>query len=60
MQSNEDCEVHTSTCSKAPTQNFEDLGLHNDCNSAVQQAKRKHPLKRINGCLHCSKACHTL
>lgn len=59
MQSNGDYEVHTSTCRYSPSQNFDDLGYHITCSSAVQIAKTRHRYKRINGCYFCSNECHT-
>ncbi|UGU17980.1 hypothetical protein LS482_08870 [Sinomicrobium kalidii] len=32
-------------------------GYHYDCQSAVREA-RKHD-NQVNGCYHCSEACHT-
>lgn len=58
-QSNGDHEVHAKGCSKEPTLNIESLGFHTNCTSAVNEAKRRYPLKRINGCIHCSYPCHT-
>lgn len=58
-QSNGDYEVHKGNCYWKPTSNYEYLGEFYSCASAVAEAKRRHPFKRINGCKHCSKACHT-
>lgn len=59
MQSNGDYEVHKEGCHKFPVNNFDELGNHLGCTSAVDTAKRKHPFKNINGCVHCSVLCHT-
>ncbi|WP_113928793.1 hypothetical protein [Bacillus sp. P14.5] len=59
VQPNGDYEVHSKGCRKEPTLNVEKLGYHMSCNSAVNEAKRKHPRKKINGCIHCSRLCHT-
>ena len=57
-QSNGDHEVHASGCSHMPSEsNRISLGYHNSCWEAVEEA-RKH-YKQVNGCVHCSKACHT-
>lgn len=59
QQLNGDYEVHKVGCSHFPTNNYEDLGTHNYCSSAVIEAKLKHPYKKINGCYYCSNSCHT-
>lgn len=61
QQPNDDYEVHTSTCAWLPSEgNREYLGDFVYCSSAIAEAKRRHPLwHRINGCKHCSSACHT-
>ncbi|KAB2816106.1 hypothetical protein F8C82_10470 [Phaeocystidibacter marisrubri] len=58
-QNNGDHEVHTTTCNWVPTSNFEDLGFHLNCQSAVQQARLRYPRAKIDGCKHCSYPCHT-
>lgn len=56
-----DHEVHDTTierwCLPDPS-NRRDLGIHQDCRSAVAQAKRAH-YSDSNGCKHCAPACHT-
>ncbi|GGE47913.1 hypothetical protein EV200_104166 [Pedobacter psychrotolerans] len=59
QQPNGDYEVHESGCTYYPTVNYNDLGSYNSCGPAVSEAKRKYPSKQINGCVHCSKPCHT-
>lgn len=59
QQSNGDYEVHKAGCSYFPTFNYDELGTHYGCSSAVTEAKRKHPLKKINGCYYCANSCHT-
>lgn len=58
-QSNGDYEVHKDGCYYFPVNNFEELGKHYGCESAVEQAKARHPFKSINGCKHCAPTCHT-
>lgn len=58
-QSNGDYEVHQSGCTYLPLTNYEVLGYFSSCQAAVLEAKRRHPLKKINGCFYCSRACHT-
>lgn len=58
-QLNGDHEVHERGCRTEPTRNVENLGYHLSCSSAVSEAKRRYPFKRINGCKHCSYVCHT-
>ena len=59
QQDNGDYEVHKAGCDDFPRSNYEEIGDHYDCSSAVAEAKRKHPYKKINGCKYCSTACHT-
>lgn len=61
QQANGDYEVHTGTCAWLPSEaNREYLGEFAYCSGAVGEAKRRHPSwYRINGCKHCSFACHT-
>ena len=59
QQVNGDYEVHKQGCSYFPISNIDELGRYEYCSSAVIEAKRKHPYKKINGCKHCSKPCHT-
>jgi len=57
-QSNWDHEVHKSNCRRLPnSENRIYLGSFDDCKSAVQEAKKYHT--QVNGCYHCSNACHT-
>ncbi|MEZ5246706.1 MAG: hypothetical protein R2707_16535 [Acidimicrobiales bacterium] len=59
-QSNGDHEVHnvTKNCAYLPDwSNRQDLGLHQNCTTAVQKAKQY--FARSNGCYHCATACHT-
>ncbi|UKT65826.1 hypothetical protein [Pedobacter mucosus] len=59
QQANGDYEVHENGCTYYPTQNYDDLGYYSSCALAVTAAKQKQPSKKINGCVHCSKSCHT-
>ena len=61
QQPNGDYEVHTATCPWLPNEtNRAYLGEFTYCSSAVAEAKRLYPYRyRINGCKHCSPACHT-
>ena len=58
-QTNGDHEVHqTSGCpTPAAPHNRIDLGYHTSCHSAVQAARQYY--SQVNGCYHCSNACHT-
>lgn len=58
MQVNGDYEVHKEGCFKFPVNNFEELGKHYNCESAIQTAKNSHPFKSIDGCIHCVPKCH--
>ena len=59
QQTNGDHEVHKVGCTYFPKSNFTELGNHNACATAVTEAKRLHPYKRIDGCYWCCRACHT-
>jgi len=59
QQSNGDYEVHKDDCNYYPKQNYDDLGTFSSCTPAVDEAKRKHLYKKINGCKYCSEPCHT-
>jgi len=59
QQVNGDYEVHEAGCRYYPEQNYDYLGVFSSCAPAVAEAKRKYVYKRINGCVHCSKPCHT-
>lgn len=59
MQSNGDYEVHAEGCSYFPTQDYTYLGDYYYCSSAVTEAKRRFPFRKINGCYYCSRECHT-
>jgi hypothetical protein len=57
-QENGDHEVHKSGCTYMPTaENRIYLGDFNECYSAVLAAMKHYT--QVNGCYHCSKACHT-
>ena len=57
-QSNGDHEVHKSGCSWMPkVENRIYLGDFAGCHSAVQAARSHY--SQVNGCAHCSPACHT-
>lgn len=59
-QANGDHEVHSIPCDYLPApENRIDLGYHANCYPAVADAKSRWPTLRINGCYHCSSACHT-
>ncbi|RZL60172.1 MAG: hypothetical protein EOO93_15120 [Pedobacter sp.] len=59
QQPNGDYEVHKDDCRYYPSLNYDYLGTFSTCAPAVSEAKRKHPSKKINGCVHCSPSCHT-
>lgn len=57
-QPNGDHEVHAETCMFLSLVHYKrDLGLHNDCESAVIAARRIY--STADGCYWCSRACHT-
>lgn len=59
-QPNGDYEVHNATtdCEWMPAiGNQLDLGDHDDCASAVVEARETYP--QSNGCYYCCRACHT-
>lgn len=56
-QANGDHEVHKEGCSWWPQKDITDLGIHTNCQTAVIQARLYH--HQVNGCKHCSEACHT-
>ena len=53
---NNDHEVHNADCHLLPLADGIDLGYHQDCHSAMIQA-RKH-FKDVDGCIHCCRPCH--
>jgi len=55
-QINGDHEVHEQGCTFWPSNKI-DLGWHNNCQSAVVDAKRHY--RQSNGCYWCSRPCHT-
>ena len=59
MQPNGDHEVHRDDCRYYPTLTYDNLGRHSTCEAAVTAAKKRHPNKAINGCVHCARECHT-
>jgi hypothetical protein len=57
-QANGDHEVHEDGCSwLALTKSTTYLGVHDNCRSAVREAKKHYT--QTNGCKFCSPACHT-
>ncbi|GGB65136.1 hypothetical protein GCM10007424_01310 [Flavobacterium suaedae] len=57
-QSNGDHEVHRTTCPYFDRiYSKKDLGYHDGCHSAVQEAKKTY--RQSNGCATCCSACHT-
>ena len=54
-------EVHNEeTCSYLPEpQNRVAVGYHSSCSDAVSACKQANPSLNIDGCYHCSNACHT-
>ena len=55
---NGDHEVHNIGCSYLPGQQHQvRLGAFASCQLAVAEAKQYFP--QANGCIHCSKECHT-
>ena len=55
QQNNGDYEVHKTGCGYFPKTNFQELGNYYYCSSAVNEAKRLHPYKKINGCYFVQK-----
>jgi hypothetical protein len=53
---NYDHEGHKEGCTWWPTQNYQDLGDHSSCVSAVAKAKLIY--SDANGCKTCSSQCH--
>ena len=57
-QSNGDHEVHQQGCYWLSLVAYPQyLGLFLSCHGAVQEAKKFYPT--ANGCIHCSRPCHT-
>lgn len=57
-QNNGDHEVHKRGCQwLARALSTLDLGLHAGCRTAVAEARRHYP--QSNGCIYCSRECHT-
>lgn len=57
-QPNGDHEVHTLNCAYVPSfVNRTALGTHVTCFGALNSARRI--LAQVDGCVHCSPACHT-
>ncbi|MGB5927942.1 MAG: hypothetical protein WBH03_07190, partial [Cyclobacteriaceae bacterium] len=57
-QANGDHEVHDENCYWLPNEtNRMYLDYFSTCEAAVREA-RKH-YRQVNGCIHCSKPCHT-
>lgn len=67
-------EVHLGSCTTIPVTTreafalgrpsgqYQDLGRHWNCSSAVYEASRRVPkteLSKVNGCVHCCRDCHT-
>ena len=53
-----DHEVHKEQCNWMPSvNNRKPLGWHSTCREAVQAARVSYPT--ANGCIHCSRECHT-
>lgn len=57
-QFNGDHEVHVESCRYYPKiKNKTYLGEHESCIEAVHAAKKVH--RQANGCVYCSRSCHT-
>ncbi|QIY91830.1 hypothetical protein [Chryseobacterium gallinarum] len=57
-QSNGDHEVHDEHCFYLPnSENRKYLGMFFSCEQAVKEAKKEYT--HANGCINCSKNCHT-
>ena len=57
-QSNGDHEVHNGGCPWLPrAENRIYLGFYSTCHQAVTEARKYY--RQVNGCAHCSPACHT-
>ena len=53
---NNNHEVHAEDCHLLPLSNGTYLGVHTNCQSAVEKARTYH--SNVDGCVHCAKACH--
>lgn len=52
-------EIHTSECRYLPAEwNRVYIGVFSSCSPAVQEAKKKYPTWKIDGCYFCSNVCH--
>ncbi|UTW61719.1 hypothetical protein KFE98_17160 [bacterium SCSIO 12741] len=52
-------EVHKETCIWLPNpENRYYIGEFSNCQAAIAEAKRQHPLLNPDGCKHCSEPCH--
>jgi len=50
-------EVHTTDCDHLPEpENRIDLGYHDDCEGAIQAAKKY--FTHVDGCFYCCEPCH--
>ncbi|GAB3003335.1 hypothetical protein GCM10010960_15160 [Arenimonas maotaiensis] len=61
-QFNDEHEVHNITigCPYMPPESHRlDLGAHPHCQSALAEARRNWPPRRINGCRWCARECHS-
>ncbi|RFM26555.1 hypothetical protein [Deminuibacter soli] len=57
-QDNGDHEVHAEDCAWLPKPTHRTyLGQFDNCADAVREAKKYH--NQANGCIYCSKPCHT-
>lgn len=57
-QANGDHEVHQAGCAWLPAAaNRLYLGMFYGCHAAVAEARKYY--RQVNGCFHCSTACHT-
>lgn len=54
---NGDHVVHNAVCSELPAKEYiQYLGSISNCDSALKKASER--LKQVNGCPHCTVACH--
>lgn len=53
-------EIHTDKCEYAAREKRVDLGTHESCQIAKEEAKIRFPslADDIDGCVHCCKPCH--
>ena len=54
---NSNNEVHKVGCPRFPTRDVTELGRHDNCRSAMVEARKHYP-HTADGCYHCCELCH--